>query len=138
MKIQDRDRGFRFREMFLLVLVLGMRGSTSVSGSMLQCTPGSCDDNNPCTVDTCDPVLGCIHTPTNCDDGSVCTVDSCSPGGGIGVASLLIGHDTQLLERQYQKNGTFVQTWGAIGHATGAAVDGAGVVYICNPPTEPT
>jgi len=134
MKLQDGDRSFRFREMFALGLVVGMLASTNVAGAVAQCTPAACDDNDPCTDDTCDPGTGsCVHTPTNCDDGSVCTVDSCSPGGGIGVASLLIGHDTSQLERQYQKNGTFVQTWGAIGHATGAAVDGAGVVYICNP-----
>lgn len=24
---------------------------------------GSCDDGNPCTTDTCDPVLRCVHTP---------------------------------------------------------------------------
>jgi hypothetical protein len=52
---------------------------------------------------------------------------------GRGSRRRLIGHDTTQLGRQYQKNGTFLQTWGAIGHATGAAVDGAGVVYICNP-----
>src|SRR5204863_2115624 len=44
-----------------------------------------------------------------------------------------IGHDTSQLERQYQKIGTFIQTWGALGHATGAAIDANGVVYICNP-----
>ena len=65
--------------LFSLGLVLGMLGSTTAAPT--QCTPGSCDDNNPCTVDTCDPVMGCIYTPTNCDDGTVCTIDSCSPGG---------------------------------------------------------
>ncbi len=98
-----------------------------------QCTPGSCDDNNPCTTDTCDPVQGCIYTPINCDDGNVCTVDSCSQGGVPGIATLLIGHDTQVLEQEYQKNGSLVQTWGVSTHVTGAAVDGSGVVYICDP-----
>jgi len=133
MKLQNGDRRFRFRGICSVGLVLAMLASTYVLGAPAQCVPGSCDDNDPCTDDTCDPNAGCIHTPTNCDDGSVCTVDSCSPGGGTGIATLLISHDISQLERQYQKNGTFVQTWGAIGQATGAAVDGSGVVYICNP-----
>jgi len=134
MKTREGDRRFLFRELIFLGLAFAMLGSTKVSGAVAQCTPGSCDDNNPCTVDTCDLVAGCIYTPTNCDDGNVCTVDTCSPGGGpAGVASLFIGHDIQQLERQYQKIGTFVQTWGALGTATGAAVDANGVVYICNP-----
>ena len=40
----------------------------------------SCDDNNPCTLDTCAPTTGCDHAPqtTGCDDGNPCTVgDSC-------------------------------------------------------------
>lgn len=63
-----------------------------------------CDDNNPCTTDTCDPVTGCAHAsldnvpckspdacitqascnmgvcegvPVNCDDKNVCTQDDC-------------------------------------------------------------
>jgi hypothetical protein len=119
--------------MCFLGLVFGMVATANVSGATAQCTPGSCDDNNPCTVDTCDPVAGCLYAPTNCDDGNVCTVDSCSPVPGPGPATLFIGHDISQLERQYQKIGTFVQTWGAIGQATGAAVDANGVVYICNP-----
>ena len=45
-----------------------------------------CDDNNPCTADTCDP-LGtdfCVHTNltgTACDDGNACTTgDICTDG----------------------------------------------------------
>jgi hypothetical protein len=43
------------------------------------CTPGtqlSCDDNNPCTADSCDPVAGCANTANTapCDaDGDACT-----------------------------------------------------------------
>jgi cysteine-rich repeat protein len=50
------------------------------------CQPGTakiCDDNNPCTDDTCDVQLGCIHVPNNapCDDGNACTVgDACANG----------------------------------------------------------
>jgi hypothetical protein len=77
-----------------------------------ECTPGldsNCNDQNPCTTDSCDPVLGCLHEAAegqcndgnecstgdhceqgtcvstgleNCDDGNVCTDDSCSPTEG--------------------------------------------------------
>jgi hypothetical protein len=40
--------------------------------------PGPCyDDNNPCTDDRCDPVIGCVNTPIDCDDHNPCTDDSC-------------------------------------------------------------
>jgi hypothetical protein len=69
----------------------------------------TCDDNNPCTVDTCDILTGdCIFTPVscnqsadacytnqcelstgncveqtlNCDDDNVCTIDSCHSQAG--------------------------------------------------------
>jgi hypothetical protein len=43
-------------------------------------TPMSCDDENPCTIDSC--VGGqCFHSPNTalCDDGLRCTDDICSP-----------------------------------------------------------
>jgi len=46
-------------------------------------TPISCDDNNPCTDDTCDPVRGCVFIPNTktCDDGDACTQgDVCTNG----------------------------------------------------------
>ena len=43
------------------------------------CPTLDCDDLNPCTVDTCDPVLGCQHTPSDalCNDNNACTDDTC-------------------------------------------------------------
>lgn len=68
-----------------------------------------CDDKNPCTVDACDPVKGCMHSPAVadcsdndacsigdkcqnnkcvagtkvvCDDGNSCTSDVCDPAKG--------------------------------------------------------
>lgn len=68
-----------------------------------------CDDGTVCTVDSCDPLLGCVHapqtgilcsdgvactvgdtckgatcsgTPRNCDDGDVCTSDTCNNTSG--------------------------------------------------------
>ncbi len=51
----------------------------------------SCDDKNPCTVDTCDKAKGCVSTADDnlgCDDGDVCTTsDACKAGvcGGKAV-----------------------------------------------------
>ncbi|MBI5608482.1 MAG: lamin tail domain-containing protein, partial [Deltaproteobacteria bacterium] len=57
------------------------------------CQPGSatvCDDQNPCTNDSCDPAKGCValaNTAT-CSDGSACTsADVCS-GGKCGGATV--------------------------------------------------
>lgn len=45
--------------------------------------PVACDDDNPCTNDTCDPLLGCAHVPDEgaCDDDNACTgVGACTAG----------------------------------------------------------
>ena len=116
--------------LFFFSVVLGMLASTdSVPAA---CTPGSCNDNDPCTTDTCDPVQGCIFTPVSCDDGNACTADSCSPVPAPGPATLFIGHDTRRIENEFNKIGTLAQTWGALGSATGAAQDG-NAVYVVNP-----
>ncbi|RJO67909.1 MAG: hypothetical protein C4523_08100 [Myxococcales bacterium] len=48
------------------------------------CEPGqalNCDDAVPCTVDSCSPQNGCLHTPDHgrCDDADGCTGDYCDP-----------------------------------------------------------
>jgi len=52
--------------------------------------PVSCDDGDPCTLDHCDGVAGCMHDPvtgTLCDDGSLCTEqDYCKEGLCSGAA----------------------------------------------------
>ena len=43
----------------------------------------SCDDANPCTTDSCDPLTGCKfqnNTLACTDDGNLCTNDVCSAG----------------------------------------------------------
>ena len=43
----------------------------------------TCDDANPCTADSCDALLGCLHAPGDgeCDDGNSCTtIDACANG----------------------------------------------------------
>ena len=51
------------------------------------CRPGElddCDDGNPCTTDSCDPVLGCVNEDNNnggCDDGLYCNgPENCDSG----------------------------------------------------------
>jgi MYXO-CTERM domain-containing protein len=53
------------------------------------CQPGvapTCNDNNPCTIDTCDKDAGCSHRPTeagsNCDDGDLCNGIGACDGAG--------------------------------------------------------
>jgi len=82
------------------------------TGTPASCNGGSqvdCDDANPCTDDSCDPVTGCVHAnntaacddgdactsgdacgggtcnagaPLACSDGNTCTTDSCNPASG--------------------------------------------------------
>ena len=44
--------------------------------------PIDCNDGNACTIDSCDTVLGCIHTPVDCNDNNLCTIDACDPTRG--------------------------------------------------------
>ncbi len=51
-----------------------------------ECTSGAtidCDDDNPCTSDSCDSAAGCVNLPVDslCDDGNSCTLgDHCLAG----------------------------------------------------------
>ncbi|HEV8202520.1 MAG TPA: hypothetical protein VGS03_21110 [Candidatus Polarisedimenticolia bacterium] len=45
--------------------------------------PVNCDDQDACTLDSCDPAVGtCTHNAISCDDGNACTADSCDPIAG--------------------------------------------------------
>lgn len=63
----------------------------NASGTCIPGTPLVVDDQNPCTIDSCDPLLGVRHEPvlpgTSCDDGNPCNgvaycsaAGSCEPG----------------------------------------------------------
>jgi hypothetical protein len=54
---------------------------TCQAGTCVPGTPLVCDDGNPCTTDSCDPVAGCVFTYA-CDDGNICTTDTCDPVAG--------------------------------------------------------
>ena len=55
-------------------------------------TPRVCDDGNECTIDICDPFVGCAYVPnlspcctgtvSVCDDGDPCTTDLCDAETG--------------------------------------------------------
>ena len=56
----------------------------------------TCDDENPCTTDVCDPVNGCVYTNNtgSCEDGNACTTgDTCSGGTCHAGAGTLICND---------------------------------------------
>ncbi len=51
-------------------------------------TPVTCDDDDPCTDDSCDGAGGCVFEPNEepCDDGDPCTVgDECNGGECAGI-----------------------------------------------------
>jgi hypothetical protein len=98
-------------------------GSVCTTGDSCQagvCTAGKtkdCDDQHPCTDDSCDKAKGCVNTPNSgacsdgnactsgdscgggkcvgqavaCDDGNPCTVDGCSPQAGCTAAAMADG-----------------------------------------------
>lgn len=62
--------------------------SATCAGGICVTVPTACDDQQPCTADSCDPASGCTHAPVAawCDDGEVCTTDdSCKAGTCAGT-----------------------------------------------------
>jgi len=62
------------------------------SGTCRSGAMNTCDDGNPCTTDSCDPVSGCINTPNSggaCTSNSsecptgVCSAGQCLPTAGV-------------------------------------------------------
>jgi len=51
----------------------------------------SCDDENPCTDDSCHPDTGCasVHNSVACDDGDLCTVGDACISGSCGAGEPL-------------------------------------------------
>ena len=56
------------------------------TGALAEAT--TCDDDNPCTTDGCDPNGGCVHTfhQKPCDDGRLYGVRPLLPGVCVGEA----------------------------------------------------
>jgi len=61
----------------------GNRCTTGDRCQLGRCLPGldtlDCDDDDWCTVDSCDAREGCQHEPRLCDDKTACTSDTCHP-----------------------------------------------------------
>ncbi|MEE2780447.1 MAG: hypothetical protein VYE15_07980, partial [Myxococcota bacterium] len=57
--------------------------SCGPAGICVSTAPPTCDDEDPCTADTCDASAegGCVQTSDGeiCDDGNTCTADTCDP-----------------------------------------------------------
>ena len=68
------------------------------SGCPCQGTPVACidatdcDDELPCTIDTCENNV-CVHTAIDCDDDNLCTDDSCNPLTGECVNESIVCND---------------------------------------------
>lgn len=65
------------------------------------CVPGqaaSCDDKNPCTDDSCNPAVGCVHQANDeaCSDGNACTTGDHCNGGVCQYAGILDCDDGNL------------------------------------------
>jgi hypothetical protein len=54
-------------------------GDTCLGGRCVSGAPRDCDDQSVCTVDSCKPASGCVHTPITCNDNNPCTDDACNP-----------------------------------------------------------
>ena len=55
-------------------------GNTGCIGALIDC-----DDHNVCTIDSCDPVQGCVHDgaiANYCKDSNPCTDEGCDPTMG--------------------------------------------------------
>jgi hypothetical protein len=54
----------------------------SESGYCAYLTSATCNDSDACTMDWCDPKLGCTHAILSCDDGNPTTADKCDKSLG--------------------------------------------------------
>ncbi|HJQ84802.1 MAG TPA: hypothetical protein VKA21_12040, partial [Candidatus Binatia bacterium] len=76
----------------LVVVTSTTTPTTTLPPACDAAVPASCDDGNPCTVDSClGAIVGCVHHPQNgvpCpDEGVFCTEDHCVAGQCIHVPS---------------------------------------------------
>ncbi|HYP88093.1 MAG TPA: MYXO-CTERM sorting domain-containing protein [Polyangiaceae bacterium] len=126
---------------------------SGTDGSCVQGTPIDCGDNNDCTTDSCDPLVGCVNTnnaAADCSDGDPCTendvcvkgtcggkpkkclaLDAChEPGecGPTGVCTDIRSEDGKPCPGGACENGTCVldPNAGTGGEGAGGASGGAG------------
>ena len=63
--------------------------------------PKNCNDNNPCTDDSCHPATGCLNANNSvlCDDGDECTAgDTCTNGFCVGPETVICDDLNQCTE----------------------------------------
>jgi hypothetical protein len=74
------------------------KGESCVLGVCAATVLDKCSDGNPCTLDVCDPSLGCLHDAlaegASCDDGDVCNGMDICMGGACQAGSKLTCADT--------------------------------------------
>jgi MYXO-CTERM domain-containing protein len=79
-----------------------VNAACNAQGECTSAEEKNCDDNNPCTVDSCDPEVGCVSEPDDtltCTDGNVCTLNDtcvdgvCTPETGIKCQAIDDCHD---------------------------------------------
>ncbi|TNF26340.1 MAG: hypothetical protein EP329_21415 [Deltaproteobacteria bacterium] len=62
--------------------------TVSIACTLFGCNEDTCNDQDPCTIDTCVEGVGCFHEPASglaCDDGNPCTSsDTCIAGTCVG------------------------------------------------------
>jgi hypothetical protein len=101
----------------------GMSGSTTgtirmQTGSGVGCVhnPIVCNDNNPCTNDSCDPASGCVFTnnTATCNDNNPCTVNDTCGGGTCTGTPITAPAEAQNLKATTKTN----YTWNATPSAT--------------------
>jgi len=63
------------------------------SNGQLIKTAVNCNDNNPCTIDTCDAKNGCVFTPKDCAGTDLCNTGSCDAATGKCTLSSVVCND---------------------------------------------
>ena len=69
-------------------------GASTCVGTVCTAGPsGSCDDNNPCTADSCGSNGACLHAPldgTSCNDGNACNGSEMCRAGACAAGSPVV------------------------------------------------
>ncbi|WP_437724312.1 DNRLRE domain-containing protein [Sorangium sp. So ce861] len=93
------------------------------------CT-GTLDDGDACTTDTCDPVLGILHTPISTDDSDPSTIDTCDPATGAVTHVACPALDPTLPTRLIDAVGCIYQGPNAPQTGVTATIDPASVAVV--------
>jgi len=77
--------------------------------------PLNCNDDEPCTADSCDPVAGCVNSPTigaSCDgdDSDNCSTGICEDVGGVPTCVEQGSATGQVVYLTFDDNGGYTST----------------------------